>query len=85
MNPDGLNWYLNQNGIKTTPLGQGHLAGVPYESGGGFNAHYDSDMEQRMCNITLEVDIMVKERIIRCLLGNSFLILERLQEHKDLI
>ena len=43
MNPDGLNWYLNQNGIKTTPLGQGHLAGVPYESGGGFNAHYDSD------------------------------------------
>ena len=43
MNPDGLNWYLNQNGINTTPLGQGHLLGVPYESGGGFNAHYDSD------------------------------------------
>lgn len=42
MSPDGLNWYLNQNGIKTTPLGQGHLAGVPYESGGGFNVHYDS-------------------------------------------
>ena len=43
MNPDGLQWYLNQNGIETTPLGQGHLAGIAYENGGGFNAHYNSD------------------------------------------
>ena len=43
MNPDGLNNYLNKNGIETKPLGQGHLSEVPYENGGGFNAHYNSN------------------------------------------
>lgn len=42
MNPEGLNWYLNQKGIEVKPLGQGHLAGVPYDNGGGFNVHFNS-------------------------------------------
>lgn len=43
MNPEGLRWYLEHNGIETTALGQGHLAGIPYENGGGFNGHYTSN------------------------------------------
>lgn len=43
MNPDGLYNYFNQNGLVTTALGDGHLAGIPYEEGGGFNVHYNSD------------------------------------------
>ena len=40
MNPNGLNEYLNKNGIETKPLGDGHLKGIPYEKGGGFKGNF---------------------------------------------
>ena len=42
MNPNGLHEYLNKNGIETKSLRYGHLKGVSYEEGGGFNGNFYS-------------------------------------------